>query len=247
MNPISPGITSVHGGAAGWGWLHEGGARFSTKDLFSIPRGVVGYPLLSPSARLFRPRSDPLPPPPLSPLRARRRASRFLSSSSSSLSLFRRSARFSCGGSLMHFRENRPRRRGTPSRSASSRTKSGARRKKKSGGWLPVTSFSGHLALPGGADRTEAKRTNGRHRLAGVTNGHFFQPPPLRAPRRRRARPTPGAQPRNYREIRGRRIGIDPRGPAIRSEPGSSGPFIDRGRDNCLSHAPACFDNRLAS
>lgn len=54
VNPIFPGITSGPRGER-WGgreewerWLHEGGrAHFSTKDLFSISRGVVRYQLLS--------------------------------------------------------------------------------------------------------------------------------------------------------------------------------------------------------
>ena len=51
VNPIFPGITSGLGGK-GRGWLHGGGAHFSTKDLFSIPRGVARYELLSQTATL---------------------------------------------------------------------------------------------------------------------------------------------------------------------------------------------------
>lgn len=47
VNPIFPGITSGPRGEGRDGYREGGRAHFSTKDLFSISRGVVRYQLLS--------------------------------------------------------------------------------------------------------------------------------------------------------------------------------------------------------
>lgn len=167
------------------GWLHEGGAHFSTKDLFSIPRGVVRYLHLVEPSRVEASR-----PSSLRPL--------FLSVSLG----FSRFPLCPCFAAARAFRENRPRRR------------------KKScggdGGWLPVTSFSSHLALAG----KPIERRRAPLALFGYTPGRGTEGPRdpgtdqiTAAPRDTIAR---GVDERFYRS---------------------------RTRDNWLSRVRACSDN----